>query len=767
MAGAAAEQAPNPRATGVATNGSPRADGREVRSVSSSSGAASADTTARSATRRTTAAVSRAAGNAGVTSGNVSSRSAARTVSVPATSARSATSSAAARSAVTTARSATPQASRNVTGAAMSRAASARATAVFNDLSKIGGGYAACREAYATCMDQFCANANETYRRCFCSDKFTEFRDTEAALDEAKTLLMQFQDNNLNAVDKTAAEVNAMYSATVGELAIKKDTSAAQSALNEISDLLSGKKKASTSSSGGFGSLGVLSFDFSDDLDDIWSGSGGGMFASNNTTDLSALEGVQLYNSASNQCLKVMGDSCDSNAVLSMAKSSYNILITQDCNTYEKKINAQKEAVTQTVREAEKILRTARLEEYRSHNSADVNECLDKVRSALLADTACGANYKRCLDYSGVYISTSTGDPIYSPRLFELQDQIVLNGSSDVLGANPQFNQFLDSKRMFATTALESCRDLADTVWQEFKRAALIEIAQAQDVKIEEVKSSCVSTMAECYDTQTSALKGFDDTTAQASGALSAYAARGMCQDKVAACAALYAGPNDVQCQFDSKGHLTNGANCGLAALVTFVQTVDNVRVAEGCDAALTNYANDLCTPTSGSMKYPWNCRNLSPDALEADLRRRADLYCKDPSTGAIDEAVVGETISRLISSLESEIEVALEDYCESEDIMGVWVDPEDAAGMTKETAFYSGAFGGTTPAASAADTNERGYCIQNTVRYYCLAQDDLTGGNGYAKYDAARNVCNFTTEWYDFQCSRLGGYWENGACYL
>ena len=46
-------------------------------------------------------------------------------------------------------------------------ASTARATAVFNDVSKIGSGYAACRDSYATCMDQFCANANDTYRRCF------------------------------------------------------------------------------------------------------------------------------------------------------------------------------------------------------------------------------------------------------------------------------------------------------------------------------------------------------------------------------------------------------------------------------------------------------------------------------------------------------------------------------------------------------------------------------------------------------------------------
>ena len=110
------------------------------------------------------------------------------------------------------------------TAKAPSRAGVARATAVFNDVTKIGGGYADCRDAYATCMDQICAAANDTYRRCFCSVRFTDFRETSERLDSALTMLAEFQDENLNAVDKTAAEVNAMYTATAGEKAIKKDT---------------------------------------------------------------------------------------------------------------------------------------------------------------------------------------------------------------------------------------------------------------------------------------------------------------------------------------------------------------------------------------------------------------------------------------------------------------------------------------------------------------------------------------------------------------
>jgi hypothetical protein len=267
-----------------------------------------------------------------------------------------------------------------------------------------------------------------------------------------------------------------------------------------------------------------------------------------------------------------VASACENDAVLSMATNSYNIMITQDCNAYEKKVNTQRKGVEDTVRQAEKYLREARLAEYRAHNSADVNECVGKVRNAITQDTACGTNYARCLDYSGAYISSATGEPIYSPRLFKLTELIKLDGSADVIGQNSDFNKFLDSKRMFAATALDSCRDQADIVWNEFKRSALIEIAQAQDEKIEQVKNTCVSTMAECYDTQSGALKDFSDQTAVAAGAVSAYAARQMCADKVLTCAALYGDTSGCKIGNNGKVTSTGTGNCGLQALLDLLR---------------------------------------------------------------------------------------------------------------------------------------------------------------------------------------------------
>ncbi|MDW2995645.1 MAG: hypothetical protein R8M71_01585 [Alphaproteobacteria bacterium] len=837
-----ADQAPNPRsavsvnansgrgsgAAKVSTRGDGSSESVVSRGNAVSARSTSANVTARSAAAKTT--VARTGRTTAVKQANMVNRSASvsRSASTPAR-AGAMTKATLGRSAIPGMKNNARSATKNILNTGMARSANmARATAVFGDVSKIGGGYSQCRDSYATCMDQFCANANETFRRCYCSQKFTDFQETEAMFEEVKGLLQRFEDNNLNAVDKTAAEVNAMYTATVGEAAIKNDVSGAQSILSEIGDLLSGKKKAGqtkkeepkkTSLD-----LGSLTSGMTFDMDDIWGGGGfDDMFSSNKRSsgpNMAEMSGQELYNVSNQQCLEIVGEACSSNAILNMATSSYSILITQDCNLYEKKLDAQRQAIMNTVREAEKMLRDARLEEYRAHNSADVNECLTKVRSAMLQETACGSNYKRCLDYSGQYVNQTTGDPIYSPLLFKLTEMINLYSSGadsfgDVLAKNTEFDKFLESKKMFVTTALDSCRDIADTVWTEFKRTAIIEIAQAQDEKIEEVKASCVSTMAECYDSQSGALKDFDTTSAQSAGAIAANAARAMCSDKVAACAALYSPNSNATCKFDTQGRITNATNCGLGALLDYVATVDSIKISEGCGEAMAKYAEETCAPSSSDTahKYPWGCRLRKRDEVYKMLRDRADVYCDVSQTAdnRLNQSMLdpNETVKTLGENISTEIGIMLSQECEKAG--GLWVDAAcelmhvsdntiakrvvstegENAGqlvdsetdtLTRNTSipvcsmrnadttltqqntrlekFYKEI--GATEHKDALDTY--GACYENSLEVQCLA---IAGENNeYATYDKDKLECKFKPLWYQEKCESIGGYYHDEVCY-
>lgn len=655
----------------------------------------------------------------------------------------------------------------------VSRAASARATAVFNDVTKIGGGYSDCRDSYATCMDQICANANDTYRRCFCSDRFANFRETSDKLDVALGLLAEFQDNNLNAVDKTATEVNAMYTATAGEEAIKKDTSASQKLLDNISDVLSGKS-TTQSNKQTMTSLGILDLSGFGGVDDNIFGGSSSLFGESNSTDLSQLEGKALYDSAAKQCAEISRAACGSDAMFNLAKSSYSIMITQDCNAYEKNINAKKASIEETVRTAEKYLHEARLEEYRAHNSKDVNECLSKVETAMTQSTACGENYEKCMDYTGLYINSSTGEPIYSQALFGLNNLIVLDGSADVLGANPDFDKMLENKKMFATTVLDSCRDLSDTVWNEFKRSAIIRIAQAQDEKIQQVKDSCVITIKECYDTQSGALQEMDTTELKGTGAIAAVTARGMCYNRVQACAALYGDPDG--CVYDDETKkLTpnNGKKCGLQSLLAFVDTVDSVKVAEGCETVLTKYAKEICPDstvtkdddTTATIPYG-SCAGKEAQVRVAMETQRKTFCPSDFVNDNKTDAFNADLMNQIIKNIYDEIGIAFVSGCEYEG--GEWKFGNEISNpsvdMLKQE-FYKKYYGVAITNLNQIDDfnlKETGWCIQTDDKAACEIL--RTYNTNYAKYDNGR--CILQPDWYKHVCTDvLQGTWENDMC--
>ena len=662
-------------------------------------------------------------------------------------------------------------------GAKFSRAATARATAVFNDVSKIGGGYTSCRDAYATCMDQFCAVANDTYRRCFCSDRFQDFRDTSDRMDKALQMLAEFQDVNLDAVGKTAAEVNAMYTATAGEQAIKRDTSAAQKLLDSIGDMLSGKSSATTTKpKQSSGSLGILDFStFATSNDDIFGSSS--IFGGGTETNMADLEGKELYDSAAKQCSEITRESCGGDAMFNLARSAYSIMITQDCNAFEKNINAKKASIEETVRTAEKYLRDARLEEYRAHNSSDVNDCLTKVEEAMRQPTVCGEKYERCMDYTGQYINAVTGEPIYSQALFGLNKLIVLDGSADVLGANKNFNKWLDEKKIFAETALNSCRDWADTVWYEFKRAALIQIAQAQDEKIQQIKDACVTTIKECYDTQTNEMKKLD-TEEESASAIGAVAARGICYEKVQACAALYGDPNG--CQYDDstkKMTAVEGKKCGLQALLAYVDTVDSVKVAEGCETALRKYAHELCDPPVGSgenMAY-MGCApgRISQSELRAKMNMRMKTFCAqdlilNDESNTISESSAFNTnvMNMIIKDIYDELGIAFTAGCEEDaDYTGVWITANDVSKPNidmLEQGFYRKYYG--TSITNLSQLNEfnlaeTGWCVRADGMARCEEIEN-------AVYHQDSGECELPDSWYIDMCSGvLGGTWVNEQC--
>lgn len=490
-----------------------------------------------------------------------------------------------------TARSATTARTTNPTNKTPTRARAAtnmaRPARAATQSQTFGTGYNACRDAYFTCMDQFCATQNDTYRRCVCSSRLSTIKSRESLLSQTANSLQDFQDLNMTVIDKTTNEVKAMISASAGELVASSanDTSASAQQLSNISKILSRTKSQSLSTSG--------TLDIGGNINQIWQ-----------TTDLADganianLTGESLYNAVHAQCSQMVADTCESKSTLNMVVSAYGMYIENDCTTLSNALDSKTNAAKGSVRETEYAMHDARLENYNAHNSTSINDCVANVRADLTANTACGPDYIHCLDVSGRYLSRDTGEPIYSPEFYQLNEQLSVSG--DIL--NNQTNRLvvaeLNRMRPFAAQSLDTCRDIADAVWDEFMRGAITEIYQGQQKRIRQVKTECLDVVNKCYDEQTKSLKDFSNIKDQLLLGQRLELSEQMCQEKLLACSNLYG----------------NGTN-GMDELLNAMHNVTDAKIAKECRATLMEYAQNICAvPTNDTLHaYPYACRVYAP----------------------------------------------------------------------------------------------------------------------------------------------------------
>ena len=459
-----------------------------------------------------------------------------------------------------------------------SRAAATVATRSF------GTNYNSCRDAYFTCMDQFCATLNDQYRRCICSSKLTSIQTQEKKLSQTADSLNEFEDINIDAISKTAAEVKAMSTATSGELAIKKDNSSSAKTLNSIGAVLKNSKQQALSTTG--------TLDIAGDIKAIW-----------NTTDLiggtniANLTGESLFNAVHTQCEDMAREFCN-NSNLRMVTSAYGMYIENDCAILQNNLDKQTIAANSSIRATRHKMQDARLENYDAHNSLNVNDCIANVRKSITNDSVCGDDYIHCLDFSGKYLNNTTGEAIYSPDFYQIENQLSLSGDILKNSKNAAFVNMLNKKRNFANKDLDLCRDDADYVWDEFLRQAIVEIYQGQQKRVAVVKNECLQVVNQCYLKQSESLKNFTDDSSQMVFVKALELSEEMCADKLNTCSNLYGGGPE-----------------GLNTLIATMTGITDLTIEQSCPDLLALFAKSICAvPGSDSLHtYPYGCRKYAP----------------------------------------------------------------------------------------------------------------------------------------------------------
>lgn len=444
--------------------------------------------------------------------------------------------------------------------------------------------YYSCRDAYFTCMDQFCANQNDTYRRCVCSAQLANIQKKEKLLSQTVNSLQDFQDLNIDSISKTSNEVKAMLSASDGESAMKKDTSNSAKTLNNISDILQKTKQKSLSTGG--------QLDIAGDIKSIWATTD--FISGSNLADLT---GESLYNAVHAQCSELVAPNCPADD-LKMIVSAYGMYIENDCAILTDNIDKKMTTTNAAIRTTRHQMQDARLENYDTHNSLTVNDCIARVRQDITESTACGAGYIHCLDFSGKYLNITTGEPIYSADFYQLGEQMSLSGDILKNSKNKKIINMLNDKRIFAKKSLDMCTDNADEVWDEFLRQALVEIYQGQQQRIQTVKTECLQVVNDCYLNKSDTLKQFSDNSSTILLGHTLELSEEMCAEKLNTCSNLYGGGPE-----------------GLSILVNTLAEITNETIAQTCPELLNTFAQNICAVSTNDSyhSYPYGCRVYAP----------------------------------------------------------------------------------------------------------------------------------------------------------
>ena len=393
--------------------------------------------------------------------------------------------------------------------------------------------YKKCRTVFYDCMDEFCANKDSDLKRCACSTRINEFRGNKENLAMVEEKLLDFGQRLLT-VSMDKEDAAALNVATEGELAFnQKDTSQSKKMLDEIA------KKLNTSFDDSNFDQGLNAISLSLNPDAAFDSLDPTAGASTTTKS-----GTALYSASLPICREMAMEFC-STEELAIAEGGYQMMIEQDCNTVKKSYQTQADQARTKVFESGALLDMSRLNVHQERNSDDILTCKNKMLTMLTDSTVCGSNMEKCLDTSGQYIDPTTGEAFLTTNLSNLATLITRPTRNETWSEkNTRYVSFLNSKKKFLEPAMEKCQDIADTVWTSFIEDALSQIKIAQDAKLESVRQSCTTLVAQCTNDALKSIEDFDARAISIFGINADKTANAMCADIKSTCTALFRATN-------------------------------------------------------------------------------------------------------------------------------------------------------------------------------------------------------------------------------
>jgi len=489
----------------------------------------------------------------------------------------------------------TPQTRKTLARSATPTTTTARATRTVElDDAKIESikskDYSKCKTVYYDCMDEFCAAKDADLRRCACSARINEFDDIKKQLDTAEDKMLDFN-QRLLLVGLDKEDATAVNIASDGEKGYStKDTSESEKLLKKITNSLNTSNNTKLDNS-----LAAISLSL--DFDSAWDSvdSLGGI----STT---SKNGLELYNAARPVCVEMAREICSEDE-LEIAQNSYKLSIQQDCNTVAKSYNTKYNQAMEKIHESGALLDMARLDAYQQRNSDDILTCKQKILDQLSTSSVCGSDLHKCLDISGRYINPADGSAFLSTDLYNITTLLTSPTGNETWSAvpqNKQFVSFLNSKKTFLDSATAQCQDIADSVWKDFLNDALAQIKLAQNAKLEEIRQSCTTLVAECRTNALTSLTDFDARALSTFEVMADSTVNALCSDVENSCASLLASTGGGGEEWES-GITEIATDISYDAILNNCTTVGRDCIIQQCNGTAGNFA--LCSDYSSAPR--------------------------------------------------------------------------------------------------------------------------------------------------------------------
>ena len=310
--------------------------------------------------------------------------------------------------------------------------------------------------------------------------------------------------------------------------------------------------------------------------------------------------------------------------------------------------------------------------------------CKKKISEQLYDPAVCGKDLYKCLDISGQYIDPSTGEAFLSEDLYNITTLLTepdANSSWSKTAQNEKFVTFLNSKKIFMKSATEQCQDIADTVWKEFLDEALAKIKLAQNAKLEQVRTSCSTLIAECKTSAQESLSDFDARALSTFSVLADTTVNALCAKIETACISL----------MNASGG--GGADWG-DGMTTISASTSYDKILETCSTVGRNCIIQQCKGASGDFAL---CKKYSDQQRRSILNRLAcwnDVLACVKQSGNLDN-IQDKNLSEIISNRETYYSNTYENYtsdtpllCDGNDVAcliteQIWGNCEHSDGKT------------------------------------------------------------------------------------